>query len=239
VATDTLAGALQHGALAALAGGASEAGVIVLLRPVMGQWVTEGTTLAWVWGETDARAVDAGRAQVVVHGGLHLGPDRTESQDLAFGLRQLQDIAARALSPGVNDPTTAVQAIGQMAAVMAALARQPLGADLALDGDGAIRVSVPRPTFAAHLELAVGQSRRYGADEPDVLIALLQLLIDVGELVADHADRTETVRRQIGRVVAAADLDDAGDLERVEAVAEVARRTLDRGTRPAASIEAG
>jgi uncharacterized membrane protein len=239
VVTAGLAGYLQRVDLAALGSGAREARVVVRLRPVMGQWVTEGTTLAWVWGEADASAVDANRADVLVHGGLHLGPDRTESQDLAFGLRQLQDIAARSLSPGVNDPTTAVQAIGQMAAVMAALARQPLGADLALDGDGAVRVVVPRPTFASHLDLAIGQSRCYGADEPDVLIALLQLLIDVGELVADHADRAEAVRRQIGRVVAAADLDDAGDLERVGAIAEVARRTLDRGMRPAASAEAG
>lgn len=239
VVTAAMAGYLQRVDLAALSSGAREAGVVVRLRPVMGQWVTEGTTLAWVWGQADGSAVDATRAGDFVHGGLHLGPDRTESQDLAFGLRQLQDISARSLSPGVNDPTTAVQAIGQMAAVMAALARQPLGADLALDGDGAVRVVVPRPTFASHLDLAIGQSRRYGANEPDVLIALLQLLIDVGELVADHADRSDAVRRQIGRVMAAADLDDAADLERVGAVADVARRTLELGLRPATSAEAG
>lgn len=239
VVTAALAGYLQRVDLAALAHGARAAKAVVRLRPVMGQWVTQGTTLAWVWPATGSEGVDAGRADVLVHRGLHLGPDRTESQDLAFGLRQLQDIAARSLSSGVNDPTTAVQAIGQMAAVMSALARQPLGADLALDADGAVRVVVPRPSFAAHLELAIGQSRRYGSDEPDVLIALLQLLIDVGELVADHADRTEVVRRQIGRVESAADLDDAGDLERVGAVAEVARRTLERGLRPAGWAEAG
>lgn len=239
VVTATRDGYLQRVDIDALADTAREQGVIVRLRPVMGQWVTTGTTLAWVWGATDATAVDPAGASVLVHGGLHLGPDRTESQDLAFGLRQLQDIAARALSPGVNDPTTAVQAIGQMTAVMAALAGQPLGADLARDDDGTVRVVAPRATFASHLDLAIGQSRRYGRNEPDVLIALLHLLIDVAELVADHADRAEAVRAQIGRVEAAADLDDTGDLERVGAIAEVARRTIEHGLRPSTSSEAG
>lgn len=239
VVTAVRSGYLQRVDVGVLATGARERDIRIRLRPVMGQWVTTGTTLAWVWGDSDPLAVDAPAASVLVHEALHLGPDRTESQDLAFGLRQLQDIAARALSSGINDPTTAVQAIGQMAAVMSALARQPLGAALALDDDGTVRAAAPRPTFGAHLELAIGQSRRYGQDEPDVLIALLQLLIDVGEMVADDADRADAVREQIERVEAAADLDDARDLERVSAAASVARRVLEQGVRPAAPAEAG
>ena len=236
-----LDGYLQLVDVERLAASAREAGVRLRLRPTLGDWVTKGTTLAWAWSDQDTVGPgDREEVSALVHRHVYLGVDRTETTDLAFGLRQLQDVATRALSPGVNDPTTAAMAITQMSAVLCEYAGHPLGDDVIEDedGDGELRVAAPRPGFGALLELAVGGVRRYGASDPEVLEALLTLLIDVAEHVADTADRAAVVEAQIDRVLASADLADDVDRERVERVARVAKETLRGGTRVATVAEA-
>jgi uncharacterized membrane protein len=177
-------------------------------------------------------------ASDVIHAGLHLGTDRTEASDLAFGLRQLADIGVKAMSPGVNDPTTAVQAIEHLSGILGRLAGHPLGVDVANDDDGSPRVIAPRPVFAAHLALAIDQLRVYGRQDPDVLVGLVQLLADLAELVADSADRQRDVSVQLDRIEAAVDLDDEGDQARVERAIGVAREALRSGQRPPTVTEA-
>lgn len=232
-------GFLQRVDVGKLAEEAREVGVRLRLRPTLGDWVTEGTTMAWCWGE-DGEAVPADRETLtaLVHRHLYLGVDRTESTDLAFGLRQLQDIATKALSPGLNDPTTAVLAVNQMAAVLCRYASHPLGDDVLDDADGTIRVASPRPGFQALLELAVGATRRYGRSDPEVIAALLTLLIDVAEHVADSADRSEAVREQVRRISASAELKDDVDQQRIAGLESLATRTLDRGSRVSTVTEA-
>jgi uncharacterized membrane protein len=234
-----VAGYLQTVDVPALARGAEELGVAVRLRPAMGSWVSRGTTVAWTW-PLDANA-EHGRDRLsrLVHGGLHLGPDRTESDDLAFGLRQLADIAVRALSPGVNDPTTAVPALGQLSAVLVELADHPLGADSARGEDGRIRASAPRPDFRQHLELAVDQIRRYGAEEPTVLVAIGELLTDLAERVADSGDRSAVVREQLERTAAANAVADPVAGARVDDAVAHALDALERGHRRPRATEAG
>jgi uncharacterized membrane protein len=233
-------GYLQTVDVAALGRGAEELDVIVRLRPTMGSWVSRGTTIAWVWGVDGGPPPNEPDAlSSAVHAGLHLGPDRTESDDLAFGLRQITDIAVRALSPGVNDPTTAVQALGQLAAILVQLADQPLGADSVHDDEGRIRASAPRGDFGQHLDLAVDQIRRYGAQEPSVLITLCELLTDVAERVADSADRTAMVRDQLERTEAAMDVVDPVARDRVREAVRYVARALDQGSRRPRATEAG
>jgi uncharacterized membrane protein len=174
-----------------------------------------------------------------VHRGLHLGSDRTEAADLAFGIRQLADVAVRALSPGVNDPTTAVQALDHLAGILTRMADHPLGADVAFDDDGAVRAIAPRPTFAAHLALALDQTRVYGAKDPDVLLASAHLLVDLAEAVSDDADRLSAVAAQVERIAAAVDLADPDDRDRVLRAFALARETIRSGSRPATLTEAG
>ncbi|MFO7779650.1 MAG: DUF2254 domain-containing protein [Nitriliruptoraceae bacterium] len=234
-----LDGYLQLVDVQRLAAAARRAGVRLRLRPTLGDWVTKGTTLAWGWGDDqEVGPGDRDELALLVHRHVHLGVDRTESTDLAFGLRQLQDVATRALSPGVNDPTTAAMAVTQMSAVLCRYAGHPLGDDVIDDDDGEVRVAAPRPGFAALLELAIGGVRRYGCSDPEVLAALLTLLIDVAEHVADSADRGAVVEEQIGRVLATAELQDSVDRERVERIGRVARETLRRGSRVATVTEA-
>lgn len=221
-----------------LAAAVRDLGCVVRLRPRLGEWVTKGTTIAWAWPDQEDGGTDRDETTSVVHRYLHLGNERTGSTDLGFGLRQLQDVATRALSPGVNDPTTAVVAIEQMSRVLCAYASHPLGDDLVEDEDGRCRVAVPRPGFAALLELAVGPTRRYAAEEPDVLAALLTLLIDVAEHVADDGDRRAVVEAQVQRVLATATLPDEVDRARIDRIAGLAVETLRNGTRVATVTEA-
>jgi uncharacterized membrane protein len=181
-------GYLQTVDVDGLAAAARHHGLAVRIRPAVGTHVTRGATLAWVWGApgTDAGRPDEDTASDLVHGSLQLGFERSMRQDIAFGLRQLVDIAARALSPGINDPTTAVNAIGSMAVVLEAAADRALGAAVRTDDTGAARAAVPWPTFGELVALAVAQPLRYGGDEPFVIAELLRMLTDVAEAAPPH-----------------------------------------------------
>lgn len=78
----------------------------------MGQFLTKGQYLLQIWGSW---AQDEVRA---LYRHIGLGPQRQMRQDVAFGIRQLVDIADRALSPGINDPTTAVQCLDELHRVL-------------------------------------------------------------------------------------------------------------------------
>jgi uncharacterized membrane protein len=79
-------------------------------------------------------------------------------QDVLFGLRRLVDIANRALSPAVNDPYTAIQAVHHLSVLLCVLARRRLGDWLSRDRQGTLRVAVPVPDFAEYLRRSTARS---------------------------------------------------------------------------------
>ena len=106
-----------------------------------------------------------------------LGRERTIEQDPAFALRILVDIAIKALSPAVNDPTTAVQVLDHIEAFVEVVARAELHDQYALHGhDEAVRVVIPGRGWAEYLELAVTEIRDYGATSTQVCRRLRALL---------------------------------------------------------------
>jgi uncharacterized membrane protein len=107
------------------------------------------------------------------------------------------------MSPAVNDPYTAVQAVNNLSVIFARLATRPLG-DYVSRGGGGI-VVVPGRRFGDYLETMCGLIRRYGAREPTVAQALLRLLSDSAALVGDDRDRQAAIRTQARLVVAEAD----------------------------------
>ena len=212
-------------------------GVVVRLAPSVGVHVTAGTTLAWAWAvdPQDAdQAVDVDAVVHAVHGAIHLGPERSLTEDVAFGIRQLVDIAARALSPGVNDPTSAVAAIDAMAVVLCELARVPAESPVRRDEQGRVRAAVPQSTFPELLALACDQPRRYGRGEPALLTALLRMLADVAEVARTDA-QVDAVRTQIDITVDRAREAELSRAERawVERVAGQARAVCRHGQRRA------
>ena len=185
-----------------------------------GQFVVRGTPLGHAWtrqgGRLDPQGLD--RLNTAVSTAVDLGPERTAAQDVGYGLRQVTDIVNKALSPGVNDPTTAVHGLGQTSALLVELTGYDLGPLVLGDADGQPRVVVHRPGFAELLELAVAQPRSYGASDPQVLDRLYELLTDLAWNA--RPEHHQPVLDQLGRLddtVAGQDLDQAqaGRLDRL------------------------
>ncbi|MFJ8150016.1 DUF2254 domain-containing protein [Streptomyces sp. NPDC096048] len=154
------------------------ADAILLIDRHPGSSLIAGTPMGAAWPRTSERFTPETRARLTEAAaeGVTTGPERTDHQDIAFSLRQLTDIAAKALSPGVNDPTTAVHALSHSSALLCELAQRRLGPHLLLDNDQQVRVVLQRPNLEELLDLALTQPMRYGAAEPAVLARIAMLL---------------------------------------------------------------
>lgn len=118
--------------------------------------------------------------------------ERTFLQDPAFGFRQIVDIAIRALSPAVNDPTTGVQSIDRLDDLLAIVGTRPQPSGLRVDSDGTPRILRKVRDFDDLIELAVVEIIRYGADAPQV-VRRLRALFD--ELETTCPERTDAIAR--------------------------------------------
>ncbi len=158
---------------------AAQAGGVLVLAARVGDFVPAGAPLVVVHHEPGAGSgrLDATAARALK--ALAWDTERSMEQDLAFGFRQLVDIAERALSPAVNDPTTAVQAIDVLHDLLRALAARELPDGRWRDGTGQLRLVVPQYRFADFLDLAVGEIWRYGADAAQVPGRLAAMLADL------------------------------------------------------------
>jgi uncharacterized membrane protein len=214
--------------LAKLAG---RSGHAVVLEVSVGDYVTAGDPVGWCWHRGAGQAArppdPAWPRRFLAH--LQLGFERTLHQDIRFGLRQMVDIALRALSPAVNDPYTGVQVVHHLSAVESILASRALRDDVRRDESGAVLVWLPYPGFATYLQLGCGQIRRYGAHEPLVLMALLQLLGSTAAHCVD-ASRRADVQAQIDQVVRVAEreLSEPSDRAMVAAAAAGATAVVSR-----------
>jgi uncharacterized membrane protein len=139
--------------------------------PAVGDFLVSGARLAVGTGT----APDADKLRRLVR----VGPIRTLEQDPAYGIRLLVDIAIRALSPAVNDPTSAVQALDQLDDALERLVRRSLGDGRLLDGAARVLVRFPAPRWDAFLALAVDEIIVYGAGSIQVTRRLRALLDDL------------------------------------------------------------
>jgi len=150
-------------------------GLVVRTEVLVGSFLLSGTPLATVWphGMVDADLAEGLRAAFV------LGPERTRQQDVELGIRQLADIAVRALSPAVNDPTTATLCIDRLGQLLVRAASRD--ETEVLTGPGGGRVVLRGPSFARLTDVAFTQIRHYGAG--DSLVAT-HLMTTLGEVAA-------------------------------------------------------
>ncbi len=179
-----------------------KADAVALIDQSPGSSVVKGVPVGWVWGrgkplDADQRA----ELQRAIGGSLVTGYERSAADDVSFGVRQLTDVAVKALSPGINDPTTAVHAVGYLSALLGELAERQLGPRALHDDDGVLRVVVRQPDFAELLAEALTQPRVYGSGDPDLCARLYRLL-------AELAWRTRAAEREAIKAQLAA-LDDA------------------------------
>ncbi|MFF7231319.1 DUF2254 family protein [Streptomyces sioyaensis] len=147
-------------------------GVVLRLIPRIGDFVLPGTPVLAVHGGT----VPPRRALRYT---VSVGTERTFHQDLGLGLRQLSDIALRALSPAVNDPTTAVQCLDRIVQILAAVARRPLGTVHHRDRRGAVRLTQSIPDWTALVDLGLTEIRAAAVHSPQTTRRILAGIEDL------------------------------------------------------------
>jgi uncharacterized membrane protein len=137
----------------------------------VGEYLDHGTPFAIVHG----CRLEGGNVQRL----LLVRNERTFFQDPAFGFRQLVDVASRALSPAVNDPTTAVQSIDRITDALVLTGRNPDPTGFLVDSEGKVRLQWLIRNFDELLILSMTEPIRYGADAPQVVRRLRALLAEL------------------------------------------------------------
>lgn len=142
-----------------------------------------------------------------VRGSIVIGNSRTLQQDVAYGLRQLADVALRALSPSINDPATAQDAMYHAAAVLAELLHREAPAEVRHGPRDTWLLMPGRPTHAELVDLTFDEVRRAGADQPSVCVHLLEVLSILHESTASLGltDRCPPLVAQADLVLAGAE----------------------------------
>jgi uncharacterized membrane protein len=164
-----------------------------------GSFVAPGQQVATVWPvPNDWEEFERMARQAIV-----LGSSRLVLHDVAFGIRQLVDIGLRALSPGINDPTTAYDVIVHLGVVL----RELLWRDLApttRTADDRRLIAANDLSHADYVKRALDQIRLAGADQPAVAATLIQLLGDIAADLAEAGlnDRVALVREMNDTVLA-------------------------------------
>jgi len=202
---------------------ATSTGYSVQLVTFVGDYVTAGGILGSCWRRNAAAVPEPDVLQRILRH-LHIGFERTLQQDVRFGLRQMVDIALRALSPAINDPYTAIQVVHHVSAIESVLASRALTDDVRRDSSGQVLVWLPYPGFETYLHVGCAQIRRYGSHEPLVLAALLQLLSAVAQNCVSEPRRA-AVQAQIDLVVRAAERELAEESDRTMVIRAAAAAT--------------
>ncbi len=208
---------------------ATEANAVVELDIRAGHHAVPGRILGYV---SPAPAADDALCRVV-RNAIVVGRERTAVQDLEFSIRQLVEIALRALSPGINDPYTANAALDRLTLSIALIMTRDAAKSVWKDDDGTIRLVAPVSTFEGITDAAFNQIRQQGL--PAVLIRMAQ---NIGQLLqqADDAHRP-ALEKHLKFVVAAGRRTIAAetDLEDLETSAQEASDEAREGENQPAS----
>jgi uncharacterized membrane protein len=177
---------------------ASAADALVEIVIEIGGFVPKGAPLFRVWGAGRLDARELQRAAIFTD-------ERTIAQDPAFAIRAIVDVALRALSPAVNDPTTAVQALDGLDVVLHDLAPRDLDRRSFTDEDGRLRFTYPNPGWRELLDLSLTEIRLYGTSSPQIARRMRALLLGLTDQTPEqrHDAVTEQLAR-LDRAVAAA-----------------------------------
>ena len=150
----------------------------LVLRHGVGDFVPEGAALVEIYGDDPGAA-----AEQRLRGLVALGVERTIEQDPAFAIRIMVDIANKALSPAVNDPTTAVQVLNHLGDTLRLVGATPLPSPFARPAEDRADVLVPVRSWEEFLSLAVTEIRGYGESSVQVLRRLRAVLEELRESV--------------------------------------------------------
>lgn len=122
------------------------------------------------------------------------GSQRTQQQDIEFAVEQLVEVAVRALSPGINDPFTAIRCIDHLSSVLCHLAQREIPSPYRYDDDDTLRVIADPIAFTEIVDTAFNQIRQYSSSEVAVTIRLLKSLVVIAPQVVESKDRAKLLR---------------------------------------------
>ncbi len=200
VLRSTRSGTIQAVDTAGLAAFARRHSCLVVFRHSVGDFVPVGAAILEVHGSTLPGAVSQRLSGMVA-----FGAERTIEQDPAFAIRVMVDIAIRALSPAVNDPTTAVQVLDYLEESLRVVGATPRPANGASTDLLVTGVVMPVRAWPDFLALGVTEIREYGATSIQVTRRLRALLEELGELVLpEHRAAVDDELRRLEATVAAA-----------------------------------
>lgn len=197
--------------------------VVIRLERRPGHYVVATRPLALIWpgNRVTDQLVDR------VNAAFALGNQRTSGQDIEFAVNQLVEIAVRALSPGVNDPFTAMTCVDHLGSALCRLAQRDMPSPYRHDTQDQLRVITPVFTFPDVTDAAFNQIRQYGRSSTAVTIRLLETIAVVAGSVHRSENRAALLRhaRMIARGAGGGLLEDE-DRQEVEKRFQSANRLL-------------
>jgi uncharacterized membrane protein len=191
---------------------AKVAGGVIEIVAAVGDTVVELMPFLRVYGAE--RPIDEQK----LRDGIAIGEERTFEQDPKYAIRLLVDIAIKALSPAINDPTTAVQALDQIEDLLLRLGQRSLEIGTYRDSDGKLRLVVPFPTWDDLTRLAFDEICAYGATSVQVMRRMNALVTDLTQAVPEK--RRPTLKYWETRLKAAVARSFADNEERMDATRE-------------------
>jgi uncharacterized membrane protein len=198
--------------VAALVNLAKVSGGVIEMVAAVGDTVVELAPVLRVFGAE--RSIDERK----LRHGVEIGGERTFEQDPKYAIRLLVDIAIRALSPAINDPTTAVQALDQIEDLLRRLGQRQLEIGAYRDSEGKLRLVVPFPTWDDLIRLAFDEICAYGATSVQVMRRMNALVADLTQAVPE--ERRPTLKTWARRLKATIARSFAGSEERMDASGE-------------------
>ncbi len=162
---------------------AKKAAFAVSIERRVGHFVAEGVPLLRLSRPRVLTAAD----EAAILGTIDLGPVRTMEQDVEFGVLQLVDIALKAISPAVNDPSTAINCIDQLSRLLVRVASRAPARAILFDPPGVVRVALPELSFSRLVDVAFEQIVHYGKGDLAVSIRLQRAFADIAASTDDDA----------------------------------------------------
>jgi uncharacterized membrane protein len=188
---------------------------VQVLRRV-GQFVPESVPLLQVYKGERLSAEGA----MELRNAFDFGPSRTLEQDLEFGVLQIVDIALKAISPAVNDPSTAISCVDQLSRVLIRFASREAPSSLLCDPPGVVRASLMWTNLDRMLDSAFEQIRLYSKADLAVSLRMMRALSDIAVTMPDPEGRRTMVER--GTRIVEGCVEKLGDSEMKELRARLA-----------------
>ncbi|MBA3762315.1 MAG: DUF2254 domain-containing protein [Chthoniobacterales bacterium] len=164
---------------------AKKENLVLRLNQRPGDFIAEGATLASVWpGEKSNESTIAS-----VRRSFYFGDERTPTQDLEYSIDQLVEVAVRALSPGINDPFTAITCIDWLGDALIRVAGRELPSGWRYDEEGRLRIIAKTADFSGIAASALNQIRQYGSKSVAIVLRLLEVVAKIAPHLRRDTDR--------------------------------------------------